>query len=40
MWQFGKYIVCNVRPLGDVADYGSLDFQLMTNFPSTKPTLN
>ena len=30
----------DVRPLGDVADKGSLDFRLMTELSDTKPSLN
>ena len=32
MWQFGKYIVCNVLQLGEVADFEALTFILALMF--------
>ena len=32
MWQFGKYIVCNVPALGEVANYGTDYFLLKIKF--------
>ena len=40
MWQFGKYIVCNVSRLEAVGVKEAFTFGLRLNFANTKPTSN